>query len=346
MAIPTLATPSFISGPLDELKAIDPYEVVKNLPESEITSVLDRLDATLLDKIKPQLNNKNVNQALRLATQLSNGKKLTLTTNQLLSNARKLSPTLTGILDSVQSDTKNTILNTIKQFEISPTITKSLSQLVNSTSVDRLLAQNGVQNFVKNLTNMVTGGRAIDLSNPKFVSLMLGGVIHQGNKLGMEGVLGDLFDALDDRQTINLITGLVVKSVARNGSLTDFYQLANRSSRGYVKSTYPKSIETFVRSYKVRSNRVQRNLSNELDMILETFDIIDPNWYVEYSSSTTYIKLTHVLNGSKDFNDVADYASVYRPTDVRCRYLAYAKHFKSTTVPQSLKRERPYLVLR
>lgn len=339
--------PTFLAGPLDALKAVDPYQVNQSVTESDITSILDKLDSNILGQVRPQLNDKTINAALRTATEIS-GKSKGISANDILRYGRELAPGLTNVLDSVGSATKGKILEVVKEYEISPAITNTIGNVLNSVSLDRLVQVNGVQNFVKTMTSTVTGGRALDLSNSRFVSLILGGVIHQGNKAGVSGVVGDVLGAIDNQNTTNLISGLIVSSVSQTGNLNDLYAISQKSSYGYINTIYPTTIRNFVKSYQANayvSNQI-RNLDNELLKIEETFNRIDPHWFEVHIGNGIYLPALHLLlEPSNDFLDVAKYASMKYPEHPIRKLLIHITQFKSTTTERELGKEFPYLVL-
>lgn len=381
-----------MSGPLDSLKTVDPYEIVNGLPENEITSVLDRLDTSFLDSIKPQLNQESVNAALRLGKDFvgaqarglmpnmrggmpslrgiaSNvggaipglsgiqnmiprgamGSVGGMNINSIMQYGRQLAPELTSSLDGIQAETRNSILQTIREYEISPAITRSLTNVFGSTSMTRLMSVNGVQGFVNSFTRAFTGGRTPNLSNPRFVSLLLGGVIHQGNKLGMDGFLGDIFDVLDHPTTINLISGLVVKSVAMNGSLRDYHTLATKSTPGYLRSVRPNTIKEFIRNYRAPRYDGVRKLPDELLMMETTLTAIDPNWrYRLVTPEDDTLNLYQLMGGSKEFNELMQYAAIAYPDTVNDWHwtLANLQNFRTYTVRQEIRKAFPYVVFK
>jgi len=357
MTTPRLALPTFVTGPLDSLKAIDIYDVASTAPLNDITSVLDKLDSSIIDGMLPKFNtgalqgilkdaNAAVNQATSVIAEVE-AKAKQLTPEKLLQQGRALVPDLASALDGAGSSIKASVLDSIKQFEISPVITSNLENVFGSTSMDKLLQQSGVKSFVDTVKNLALSGN-LDLGNKKQTSLLLSGVIHQGIKSGLGGFVKDILEAVVDPQTANLISGLVLTSVTRAGWLSDLFSISEKTSYGYVRAIAPTTIPNFVRSYRAYYDTYgNRNLEQELITIETTFNRIDPYWHSQRLNNGQLIQSFEQLMGaSREFLDVAKYASHRYPAIPVRRNLAHLANVQQLSVSSTLTKEFPTLVFK
>lgn len=295
----TLAFPSFVTGPKDDLATADVYNLTKATPINKIEPFEVMTDVkvqevsalqggkALLGKVKDGLNIANAAKAL-----LTKGgdplQRLMSAQGGLMNLAKALPPNLSGLASGLSGYVKGIS-------SVTGQINGLANKFKNGTDLAKITALGGMINQVscdKNVFGMTDRGAAIGA---------YAGVINMSMMAGIPGAYGAALKCEADHGILNQVTAACLPSAIKMSDLTSLADMANKVKPGVIKGLNPSVLNDFSSVFSAPAGQTVAGMQDTFGTVKDTFSKIEPDWMTSFRNGQQTTDLSCVVGSSSDF---------------------------------------------
>ncbi|MBB5409287.1 hypothetical protein HDG34_003228 [Paraburkholderia sp. HC6.4b] len=346
-----LANPGFLTGPGDNLAAVDVYSGTAAGIINSIQSLAAKYDVNLIGMLRAGAA---AAQLLPLVQGVANG--------QLLMNPQNtIARILTASNTLVQAASGGTLSGTVNSAftALSPSIQSSIgasAQVVGSvqTSVGGVMSSitNGAIGDIQSLGKLInsfSGSSSFMMIDNQALGGVAAGVINQCASLGVSGVFQPLVSQITSPTVLSAIVKQTLPSLVRTGDLASLQSLVAVAGAAGIAAVNPGVISQFAQTYvRTASGNVTQATpaldSTTYTQMMSVFDTAAPSWNVctrsTPSADDNTIDISSIIGGTDNFNSVLA-AGVASSSDLGEQLYGLAAACPVTNVDLLLKNTYP-----
>lgn len=326
-APPPLATPSFFTGPNDNLAVANAYQQAGGIVNA-VKDLVSNLGISIPDVLK---GGKALASLLPIVTGVKNGSLLTNPTS-LITRLLASSNQITSAFKFLGPDMQAELLAGLKTVGPVAITLGNLTQQIKVTNFDNL---NSVGNLISSFTNGAVGLNIVDKDS---IASVIGGIVRQAGSFGMMGTYGAIITGINDAEILTKAAGIALPSVIKTGDVQSLSQMAQTVSSGALTLMNPSALNQFASAFNrltnVGGDAVNASMfdTKTFSQVVETFGQVNSAWNTCTRGNSQFTDITSLMGASTDFSSMItngvkrlpagdaqqDYAlaSLYGPQDV------------------------------
>lgn len=267
---PTLALPTFVTGPNDKLATPDIY-TQKGQVLNSFQDIIKDISAFLPSILQ---GGKAIAQWIPIISQIKNGN---LNINSL---AERLNSTLPGMLGAfskvLDPQTTNLILGATKEYgKIAVTVGNTVN-LVKNTNFSNLSSIGGVVNALAGNAN------AMGLTDNSNLGATIGGILQSAGRYGVGGLYQTVTSVLSDGDRLFQAASKAYPGLAANSDLASLKQYAVSIPAGLSATISPSVAgdvaRQFARTTAMDPNPSSSNDGSIIKSVVSTFNAVRADW--------------------------------------------------------------------
>lgn len=332
-----LATPTFLSGPQDDLASVDVYDQKSLEVINSIQDLQDEQELSLYDSLRGgaagAMDTDTILQSYSGAGELVVNKdnlikRLSATSSSVLSGIRNISNQVAGAINKAIPGN-------------APLLAKvgTIVKQVQSTNLHSLASIGGT---IANLTG-----------NPQLFSLqdqgaqigLYSGLVQEASRLGIPNSFGELMAAVENPYILRQVALQALPTIVGTSDIHSLGAMAEQLARGNVKHMLPQVVQQFASSFQRTTVLPAHEQKHEWGQIQDTFDDIDPDWRTcrrELDDGTTeeVLSLHNLSSASEELRQSCTMNALVSE-DPDEQLLVLANVFDPVTVDEHLGQEFP-----
>jgi hypothetical protein len=329
-SIPTLATPTFMTGVNDALAVADVYNLVNPGVITDIESVLSDIEAISSALLGSGLLSAIEGSSVSLTPVATSSGSATsgLTTSSTQSTPSATSGTTStgtsvtttpvdlSILMARLGTTSSALNTAIRGLSTNAqnTITAGLN---NNASSPQQVTINGVSTTVQTasysdiaqvaaIINNFTGVQSVAInSDQQAFASIISGIVQICANLGLPNSFAAIASQITDNTILALAVSLCLQSALAAGDLQSIASMANKLTPSVVISANPTLIQTYVSNFTTNYYQMlgydTSQAKNTLAYIVSLLEQIDPNWNQDTRDGETIINVNQWMGASPTF---------------------------------------------
>jgi hypothetical protein len=339
MPVNVLASPSFLTGPQDNLVTVDVYTGTSGGIVNSIKSLEAKYNVDLIGMLRAGAA---AAQLVPVIEGIANGKLLMnpqAALARLLTASNRLVAAVGGSsLNSAFSALSSGVQSAIGEAgqvlgQIEATVGGVVNTIVNGAVGD-------IQALGAVINGFANDAGAFLMVDTQALAGMAAGVINQCAAYGISGAFEHMVKNITNPYVLNSIVAQTLPSLIRTGDLTSLQSLSMIASSVGISAVNPSLLPSFVQSYNrsLIGSAIQRTPYQDgatYVQMMATFNTADPTWNVSTRSSDgdddDAVDISSLLGGTDDFTGVLasgvmnssdpveqmnGLATVYQPSDV------------------------------
>ncbi|WP_321949538.1 hypothetical protein [Paraburkholderia sp. J10-1] len=342
-----LASTGFLTGPGDNLAAIDVYSGTAGGIINSIQSLAAKYDVNLIGMLR---SGAAAAKLLPLVQGVANG--------QLLMNPQNAIARILSASNTLVQATSGGSVNSAFS-ALSSSIQASIgtaAQMVGSVEASVGSVVSGITNgaigdiqSLGKLINSFSGSSPFMLIDNQALGGVAAGVINQCASLGVSGVFESMVSQITSPTVLSAIVKQTLPGLVRTGDLASLRILAAVASAAGISSLNPSAISQFVQTYSRTAYGCINQATPALDsstftQMLAVFDAAAPSWNfctrASQGVNDSAIDLSSIVGGTSDFTSALA-AGVANTTDADTQLYGIAVTCSATDVDSLLKSMYP-----
>jgi hypothetical protein len=336
-----LAAPTFVTGPLDNVAAADPYKAKGGVINS-IQDTLKKAGISIPDVLK---GGKALATLLPIVQGLKNGS-LLVDRNSLITRLLASSTAITSAFKFLGTDAQNSILGNLKDVGKYAVTINGMVRQVQTTNFNDL---SGIGRLVNSFTGDATSFLAVDKDS---LAGIVAGTVKECTRFGIPNSFSAITATINDSTIIKSAIGQSLTDVIGASDVASLKAMCTAVGDGSIPLINPNTIgmfgTQFNRSVATVLNAAPTNDAGTLASIMDTYNAVDSKWNSCTRSTASgdqpTFSIASLTGASSDFKDMLS-NGVKTMTDDNAHLYALASVYGSTDVNTTLSNDFPTTVL-
>lgn len=292
-----LANTFFQTGPLDDVLAVDPYQVTTGAVK---TNILDQLSGIGDDTLKTIRNQTAGVKDLARMINVKDGK-YSLDTKSLTDRIMALGSGLKGPFAKISSTVQGGIIDGLAKLGVNPDTALQIRAVVGDTV--SVLAKGDLTDArgIVDIIGSITGDSNIaKLLDSEAEMALFGGIINEAIRLGIPDALDILSEKISSDKTKRRVVELTLRQAVTYNDLATVRKIVGRIGPAAAKAQLPDIIMLILTFYSFPAETTPAEYDACYQDLLGVLNLIEPNWAVYTRGAQQVTDLTPFTYASDD----------------------------------------------